>query len=85
MKTAWTEVEDEKIWQLQKQLGNKWSQIAAQMPGRTVSSITYYLTRWYFDWQSHCTLRVAYKVVLHMIVCVYVYVRIVAVKHMLGK
>jgi Myb-like DNA-binding domain len=35
--SPYTQEEDDKLWQLQKKLGNKWSQIAAQLPGRTVS------------------------------------------------
>eukprot|EP00953_Heterococcus_sp_UTEX-ZZ885_P027971 14942-Heterococcus_DN1.PRE.10 len=37
--SPYTQEEDDKLWQLQKKLGNKWSQIAAQLPGRTELSV----------------------------------------------
>lgn len=38
-KEDWTEEEEKKIFQLQKQLGNKWSEIASFVPGRTENSV----------------------------------------------
>ena len=38
-KEEWTEEEENKIFELQKQLGNKWSEIASFVPGRTENSV----------------------------------------------
>lgn len=38
-KETWTEEEENHIFELQKQFGNKWSEIATHMPGRTDNSI----------------------------------------------
>lgn len=38
-KEVWTEEEEKKIFDLQQQLGNKWSEIASFIPGRTENSV----------------------------------------------
>jgi hypothetical protein len=38
-KDEWSHEEECKVFELQKQFGNKWSEIAAHMPGRTDNSI----------------------------------------------
>lgn len=50
LKTKWTDQDDRRLRELQSELGNTWTRIAANMPGRSENEVK---NRWYSWLQKH--------------------------------
>lgn len=50
LKTKWSDEDDQRLRELQSELGNSWTRIAANMPGRSENEVK---NRWYSWIQKH--------------------------------